>query len=126
MNELYWVTRIGAINSCFVTFLVLTSMLLIGVIISYFILANDSYPTERDLRNLAKTKKWIVKAVICFFISLLGVLFTPTTKEMYLIYGLGGTIDYIKSNDKAKQLPDKCVDALDKYIESLNKETTNN
>ena len=64
--------------------------------------------------------------MIFFSISLLGVLFTPTTKEMYLIYGLGGTIDYIKSNDKAKQLPDKCIDALDKYIESLNKETTNN
>lgn len=122
MNELYWITRAGAMNNCFVTFLVLTSMLLIGVIINYIILINDSYPTEQDLRKLAKTKKWIVKSVIIFSISLLGVLFTPTTKEMYLIYGLGGTIDYIKSNDKAKQLPDKCIDVLDKYIESLNKE----
>lgn len=122
MNELYWITRIGAINNCFIIFLVLASIFLTGLMINYIILINDSCPFENDLRNLTKTKKWIVKAVICFFISLLGVLFTPTTKEMYLIYGLGGTIDYVKSNDKAKQLPDKCIDALDKYIESSNKE----
>ena len=126
MNELYWITRIGAINTCFITFLVLASIFLTGLMINYIILINDPCPFENDLRNLAKTKKWIVKAVICFFISLWGVLFTPTTQEMYLIYGLGGTIDYIKSNDKAKQLPDKCIDALDKYIESLNKEKENN
>lgn len=126
MNELYWITRIGAINTCFVTFLVLASIFLTGLMINYIILINDPCPYESDLRNLAKTKKWMGKAVIFFSISLLGTLFTPTTKEMYLICGLGGTIDYIKSNDKAKQLPDKCVDALDKYIESLNKETTNN
>lgn len=121
MNELYWITRIGAINTCFTVFIVFASILLIGVIISYFILKCDS-PTECELRKLAETKKWIVKAVIFFSISLSGVIFTPTTQEMYLIYGLGGTIDYIKSNDKAKKLPDKCIDALDKYIESLNKE----
>jgi hypothetical protein len=122
MNELYWITRIGAINTCFITFLVLASFLLIGLMINYIILINVPCPFERELRNLAKTKKWIGKSIIFLSISLLGILFTPTTKEMYLIYGLGGTIDYIKSNDKAKKLPDKCIDALDKYIESLNKE----
>lgn len=35
---------------------------------------------------------------------------------MSLIYSIGGTIDYIKSNEKAKQLPDKCLQALDKYL----------
>lgn len=122
MNELYWITRIGAINTCFTVFIVFASILLIGLMINYIILINDPCPFKRELRSLAKTKKWIGKSIIFFSISLLGTLVTPTTKEMYLIYGLGGTIDYIKSNDKAKQLPDKCIDALDKYIESLNKE----
>lgn len=122
MNELYWITRIGAINTCLTVFLILTSFLLIVLIINYLALKSAAYNTELELRNITKAKKRLVKAVIFFSISLLGMLFTPTTQEMYLIYGLGGTIDYIKSNDKAKQLPDKCVDALDKYIESLNKE----
>lgn len=41
-------------------------------------------------------------------------------KEAFMIWGLGGTIDYIKSNDTAKQLPDKCIEALDKWVETLN------
>ena len=39
-----------------------------------------------------------------------------------MVYGVGGTIDYIKSNDTAKQIPDKCVKALDKYLDNLTKE----
>jgi hypothetical protein len=41
---------------------------------------------------------------------------------MLLIYGLGTTVDYIKSNDKAKELPDKAVDALTRYIDTISKE----
>ena len=39
-----------------------------------------------------------------------------------MIYGLGGTLDYIKSNEVAKQLPDKCIIALDKYLEEVDNE----
>lgn len=39
---------------------------------------------------------------------------------------LGGTIDYIKSNETAKQLPDKCIKALDKWVENLNEEKQEN
>lgn len=39
-----------------------------------------------------------------------------------LIYGVGGTIDYIKSDDKAKALPDKCVEALNRYLDTVNAE----
>ena len=48
--------------------------------------------------------------------------FIPTTNEALMIYGVGGTIDYIKSNGTAKQIPDKCVKALDKYFDNINKE----
>ena len=37
-----------------------------------------------------------------------------------MIFGVGGTIDYIKSNETINQLPDKCVKALDAWVESLN------
>lgn len=30
--------------------------------------------------------------------------------------------DYVKSNKTAKQLHDKCVKALDKYLDNINKE----
>ena len=49
-------------------------------------------------------------------------VFIPTKNDALLIYGVGGTIDYIKSNDTAKQLPDKCIKALDKWADSLNED----
>ena len=40
-----------------------------------------------------------------------------------MIYGVGSTIDYIKENPTAKQLPDKWVKILDKWVdEQLQKE----
>ena len=39
---------------------------------------------------------------------------------------IGGTIDYIKSNDTAKQLPDKYIKVLDKWVDNLNKEKQEN
>lgn len=58
---------------------------------------------------------------ICLTITTLLFVLIPTQKDALLIFGLGSTIDYIKSNGKVQQLPDKCIDALDSWVESLNK-----
>lgn len=120
MSELYWLTRIGNINSFFfVLFIVSTIILVIYSLISFFAYINDN---EEGVAAFKKLKiviiSTIASGIICCFI--------PTTKEMLMIYGVGGTIDYIKSNDTAKQLPDKCVKALDKFIdEYVNEEKSN-
>lgn len=70
-------------------------------------------------------KKWMRNAKRCavvFLVSVFMNIFIPTTNQALLIYGVGGTIDYIKSNNTAKQLPDKYVKALDKYLDNLIKE----
>ena len=64
------------------------------------------------------SKRFIFVTIIACLIN----FFTPTTNEALMIYCVVGTIDYIKSNDTAKQLPDKCVKALDKWVENLIKE----
>ncbi|EXZ39654.1 putative membrane protein [Bacteroides fragilis str. 1007-1-F  len=33
--------------------------------------------------------------------------------------GIGGTIDYIRQNETAKQLPDKCIKALDLFMDKV-------
>lgn len=63
-------------------------------------------------------KRLIFVAIVACFIN----LFIPTTNQALLIYGVGGTIDYIKANDTAKQLPDRCIKALDKYLDNLTKD----
>lgn len=55
---------------------------------------------------------------------MIALVLTPSTKDAFMIWGVGGTIDYIKSNETAKQLPDKCIQALDKFVDEymLNEE----
>lgn len=64
-------------------------------------------------------KKWKITWVCSLLFGILGAIFIPTQREILLICGLGSTIDYIKSNDKAKQLPDKAVDALTRYLDEV-------
>ena len=71
-------------------------------------------------RKLIRKRAIIFGSVGIFL--LIAQAFVPTTKQALIIYGVGGTIDYIKSNDTAKQLPDKAIIALDKYLESINEE----
>ena len=51
------------------------------------------------------------------FISALGLIFVPSTKDALIIYGVGGTVEYLRDNPTAQQLPDKCVEALDKFVD---------
>ena len=115
MNEMYWLTRIGVIGG------VCETAAIIGVIlfILYVIFAPLIYDTVDDEEHWRKFfKRWGTVAAILWVFAIIGTIFIPTKKELIAIYGIGTTIDYIKSNDKAKELPDKAVEALTKYLES--------
>lgn len=120
MSEIYWLTRLDDV-SVFIGFLIIFAVIGLTIGIAYMI-TNSDRDYEREKRDFKIGKKL---AKICGSIALvLGLLacFIPNTKDAYMIYGLGGTIDYIKSNEITKQLPDKCIQALDKYLDELNKE----
>lgn len=129
MNEIYWITRLDAICG-FLTISAAVSAL-IAVVAFFMALVNKSnadifregstkWKHQIDNYNifLYLSKRCIVAFVVLVFTN----LFIPTTNEALLIYGVGGTVDYIKSNDTAKQLPDKYIKALDKYLDNLTKE----
>jgi hypothetical protein len=119
MEEIYWITRLGNIQALFIALTIILGIL--TAIFSFVLLVNIS---EGDSTNYQK--KAIKKIIPVLIISILGIIFTPTTKEALMIWGVGGTIDYVKSNATAKQLPDKCIEALDKWVDSLNEEKTKN
>lgn len=130
MNELYWITRLAILNSLASTVMGIT--LSIAVIIGFFWFIafttydSDSYihAEERAYNKICYTIKKYFKAwLTVFIISLIALLAIPSKKELLFIYGVGGTIDYIKSNDKAKELPDKVIDALTRYVDSEKKDT---
>ena len=129
MNEIYWITRLGAICN-FLTAVAVISFL-ISVFTVVFVVRNRpeannyekggenwNYYMQRFKMCLSYFKRFIFVTIVACFIN----LFIPTTNEALMIYGIGGTIDYVKSNETAKQLPDKYIKVLDKWVENLTKE----
>ncbi len=119
MWELYFITRIGIIHDLSITIfaisIALASAFYIGALI-----ATDGY--REDEWQKSKLRKFANKMFIVFGISATITAITPTTAEAYLIYGVGSIIDYIQDNPKAKQLPDKCIDALSRWVDNISKE----
>ena len=69
---------------------------------------------------------WRKCRIALFIIGVLGATFVPTKSDMLLILGVGTTIDYVQSNDTINKLPDKCVDALNAWVDSLSDDNNNN
>ena len=116
MNDLYIISIVGNLGAL----VAVTGFLclLIGALIYGTVLYDASeYDTQKEKEAQRRSKKTANKLVIIGFISVLLCCFIPSTKEMYAIYGIGGVIDYVKGNEKAKKLPDKVIDALDKYLD---------
>ena len=124
MNEIYWITRLDGFRT------VITVLLVISIItiIASLIFIGDYYFSDQYCKS-EKEKKVGIKGlkimIPIFIVTMFTLPFIPSTKDMFLIYGIGGTIDYIKNNPKAKNIPDKCIDALDKWVEELTPEEVN-
>lgn len=119
MTEIYWLQVIGNIGALCVVALIVTICALVTLTFGYcnFVVYDDD-----DRKKQAAIVKWLRRSAVGIVLSVVGVVFIPGDKELMAIYGIGGTIDYIKSNDMAKELPDKVVDALTKYLETFNEE----
>ena len=133
MNEIYWITRLDAICN-FLTAVSVVSFL-ISAIMAVFAMCNrfeaNDYEEGGKYYNcyMQKFKMFLSYFKRFIFVTIIACLinfFIPTTNEALMVYGIGGTIDYIKSNETAKQLPDKCIKALDKWVENLNEEKQEN
>lgn len=111
MTEFYLISIVSnlSIVACILLFVSLLALIIFTVMYCTY----DKYDEEEK-----KTTASIIKRVlICFVLSCIFSIFVPSSDQLVKIYGIGGTIDYIKSNETAKQLPDKCIKALDLYIE---------
>lgn len=133
MNELYWITRLDGICVFLNIIAVFSSM---STVVLFFIgltkrneaeIYNEGSETWKQHIKTSKMCLYFAKrCAIAFFVSVFINFFIPTTNEALMIYGIGDTIDYIKSNETAKQLPDKCIKALDKWVDNLNEEKQEN
>ena len=119
MTEIYWLQVVGNLGSLTVVAMIIAIIALIVLTIGYC--SFEVY--DEDVRaKQAAIVKWLKRSAVAVIVSAVGMVFIPSDKELMAIYGIGGTIDYIKSNDKAKELPDKVVNALTRYVDSIEKE----
>lgn len=116
MNELYWIGRCAAVNE--IAAIVLIGEFVVAGILGFVVFwgfLEDAFDTE-DWPNI---RRWFKKFAVVCAISIVFYVFVPSQKEMYLILGIGGTIDYLQSNEKAGQIPDKCLDAISAWVDAL-------
>ena len=105
MEQLYWITRFDGLLMVFDTILICTGIL--GGILTLVLAIVNTDLKECYFDSIVKYLKIFV---ITFIITLTIKAFVPSTKEALMIFGVGSTIEYLKSNEKAMELPDKCID----------------
>lgn len=111
MSELYWIHVLGNLHDVLGILALLSGL---AGAICYFIYFVHQNELQEDDKYFKRATKYIVP--LMFIISILGNTFIPDAKTLYVIYGVGGTLDYLKENEPAKQIPDKAILALDKYL----------
>lgn len=118
MSELYWIIALGKIECIAEVFAFFGgSAGFVATLVSIIAMCEDF---EDETKIIIRKGRNI--AYIIFAISLMFVTFIPNTTQLYMIYGVGGTMDYLKSNPTARKLPDKCIRAFDKWVDKLAEE----
>ena len=114
MDTLYWITRLDCVNTLIIVLFTIAACVFIGAVVGYFIAIDED--------DINKVKPFIKKSLIAMGVMVPLWIFTPTTKQALVIYGVGSIIEYAAQSDKVKQLPDKAVEALSAYLDSINEE----
>ena len=113
MSELYWLNVLGNLNGFCRFFMVLSIIAFVVCVIFYFV-SKDEDLYSLTSKSIAKFIRFTLLPIL--IISTIGNTFIPDAKTLYVIYGVGCTLDYLKENKTAKQIPDKAILALDKYL----------
>lgn len=117
METIYWIQRLSAVNVLAWVVLIIGIINTIVSLITYSV-DHDFEDTLTDSEiSCKRARRWFRIAPWIIGVSTMVCVFVPTKTQFYEIYGIGGTIDYIKNNDTAKQLPDKAIKALDAWLD---------
>ena len=114
MSELYWLNVLGNLSDVCRLLMVLSIIAFVVCVIFYFMSQDEVLCFPLNSKSIAKFIRFTLLPIL--IISTIGNTFIPDTKTLYVIYGVGGTLDYLKENKTAKQIPDKAILALDKYL----------
>lgn len=116
METFYWITRLDNILATVLGLIII--MAIMTIFACLVLMAIGMRDDDDDKRDKAKSKKVLRITIPSILILFLVMIFVPSTNEAYIIYGVGGTMDYLKANKTAVGLPDKCIKAIDKWADN--------
>ena len=114
MNEMYWITRLDAVNDFLIILIILATITIVGCLIILF-----SEIVDEDEVWVKKMFRIIKVSILVLLTTSTLKVFVPTTNEMYTIIGIGGTYEYLKDNKDIKEIPDNTIKALKIWSENL-------
>lgn len=117
MNEIYWITVLGNVSMLLA---ILCGLFCLYTIITLIASLADAYEPIDFVENINKFKLKLI-IPLCVILGF-AICFVPNEKQLYMIFGVGSVIDYMQDSETVKELPDKVVNALDVWVNSLNKE----
>ena len=130
MSFLYWITVLGNLGELSIW---LTLLFSFAFVVSLFAAyanrseaMDDTWSKETRDKFVERWKtslRWSKTIFICTIIFSIMSIMIPTKKELYFIYGVGTTIDYLKENKTAQGIPDKALMAIDKWLDMTIEET---
>lgn len=121
MKELYWIERLDSLQGFFMSLLFISMMCLFFLFLIPF---SNEYSKEECKKRGIYIKRMI--SIIIMISSMVILVFIPSSSEAYRIMGIGGTIDYIRENETARKIPDKCIKALDLFMDKIIEEDNTN
>lgn len=121
MKEMYWISVVGNIGDVSEVMILFCGIciLLFGSFSAIIDSGVSGFGDEIEARGARFLMKATKTSFIVGIISVFIAIFVPGEKQLYRITGIGMTIDYIKGNNAVKQLPDKCIDALEAWVDSI-------
>lgn len=114
MKEIYWLSRLDGILTASGVLLTLSGVSIVALVLLSLIDGEDEY-----LMSAERRRKLLNRSVIICIITSLICSFVPSSKTAMAIWGVGSVIDYVQENESLKELPDKCVKALEAWADSL-------
>ena len=121
MKEMYWISVVGNIGDASEVMILFCGIciLLFGSFSAIIDSGVSGFGDEIEERGARFMKKATKTSLIVGIISVFIAIFVPKEKQLYKIIGIGMTIEHIKDNEVVKQLPDKCIEALDQWVENI-------
>lgn len=104
MWTIYFISRLDAIIISSIVVATVCGFIIVFGCFMYFV---EEEQVFRGIKN----------AILPFIISLTIAIFTPSTQTALAMYGVGRIIDYVKENKELTNLPDKCIEALDMWLD---------